>query len=78
MIIKNNSLQYDEAIRKNKKLELQKKEQIVKEIKQEKQQFKESLMNSRLVEYLSFYIGNKRKKWHFSTQLLQRYNDSPL
>jgi hypothetical protein len=50
MIVKNNSQQYDEAIRKNRKVELEKKGQLVKEVKQEKQHFKESLLHSRIAE----------------------------
>lgn len=50
IIVRNNSIQYDQAIRNHRKLDLQKKEQIVKEIKQEKQHFKDALINSRIVE----------------------------
>lgn len=62
LVIKNNSIQYDEAIKKNKRLEIQKKQQLVKEMKQQKEKYKESIMNSRLFEYLFIYQGNSRNK----------------
>ena len=50
LLVHNSSIQHDEMLKRNQQLELQKKEQLVKEMKRERQQFQETMINSRLIE----------------------------
>lgn len=56
-LIRNSSLQHEQAIRKNRQLELFKKEKMVKEIHQERQNYKQSLLQSRIQEYPTPYAA---------------------
>jgi hypothetical protein len=49
-LIRNNSLRYSLAIKRNKEAEKEMKQKIVKEIKQEKENYKQNLLESRAKE----------------------------
>jgi hypothetical protein len=49
-MIRNSSLRYDETIKKNRKLDLEIKERLVKEMKKEKENYKQTVADSRLRE----------------------------
>ena len=50
LVIRNNSLKFDAKIKKNKELEFQIKERMVKQIRKDKENFKESMVQSRIQE----------------------------
>ena len=47
-MIRNNSIRYDQTINKNKKLEQELKERMVKEARKDKENYKQSMVDSRM------------------------------
>lgn len=62
LVIRNNSLRYDQTIRKNRKLELELREKLVKEVRKDKENYKQSLADSRSQEYSLPYADVARRK----------------
>jgi len=48
LVIKNNSMRYDQTINKNRKLEQELKERLVKEARKDKENYKQSMVDSRI------------------------------
>jgi len=48
LVIKNNSIRYDQTINKNRKLEQELKERLVKEARKDKENYKQSMVDSRI------------------------------
>jgi hypothetical protein len=67
LLIRNSSLQHEQTIRKNREIELMKKEKMVKEIHLERQNYKQSLLQSRIQEYPTFYADTSIRNRNSST-----------